>query len=170
MVLVHGGLLAGKSRLAAEYARWFSATSPEPRPVAYLRLDDGGDPVPDDLGGGMLVVDQADHAGPAAGELVRRLSGSGRVIVTARSPEPPWLPAHQRIVPDNLPMARRAALGQVWARDAGVEYDVRKFHPLVYFCGGHPGVLLLLLEAAYDRVSGAEDEDEYEADQVTLNG
>jgi CHAT domain len=170
VVLVYGGLLAGKSRLAAEYARWFSATSPEPRPVAYLRLDDGGDPVPDDLGGGLLVVDQADHAGPAAGELVRRLSGTGRVIVTARSPELPWLPAHQRIVPDNLPMARRAALGQVWARDAGVEYDAREFHPLVYFCGGHPGVLLLLLDAVYDRVNSAEDEAEaeYEADQVTL--
>jgi hypothetical protein len=38
VVLVHGGLLAGKSRLAAEYARWLSSTSPEPRPVTYLRL------------------------------------------------------------------------------------------------------------------------------------
>ena len=158
VVLVYGGLLAGKSRLAAEYARWFSATSPEPHAVTYLRLDDGGVPVPDDLGGGLLVVDQADHAGPAAGELVRRLSGTGRVIVTSRSPELPWLPAHQRIVPDNLPMARRAVLGQVWARDAGLEYDARKFHPLVHFCGGHPGVLLLLLDAAYDRVSSAEAE------------
>jgi CHAT domain len=168
IVLVHGGLLSGKSRLAAEYARWFSATSPEPRPVAYLRLDDGGDSVPEDLGedlgGGLLVVDQADHAGPAAGELVRRLSSTGRVIVTARSPELPWLPALERIVPDNLPMARRAALGKLWARDAGLEYDVRKFHPLVHFCGGHPGVLLLLLGAAYDRISSGEAE----ANQVTL--
>ena len=61
-------------------------------------------------------------------------------------------------------MARRAALGQVWARDAGLEYDVAQFHPLVHFCGGHPGVLLLLLEAAYGRVSSAEEE----ANQVTL--
>ena len=172
VVLVHGGLLAGKSRLAAEYARWFSATSLEPRLVSCLRLDDGGNPlpddlgslpVPDDLGGGLLVVDQADHAGPPTGELVRRMSGTGHVIVTARSPEQPWLPAHRRIVPDNLPMARRATLGQVWARDVGLEYDVRKFHPLVHFCGGHPGVLLLLLAAAYDRVSGGK----VEANEVT---
>jgi hypothetical protein len=158
VVLVHGGLLAGKSRLAVEYARWFSATSPEPRPIAYLRLDDDAARVPDDLGGGILVLDQADHAGTAAGDLVRRLSGSGRVIVTARSPNQPWLPECQRIVPDNLPMARRAALGQAWARAAGLEYDARHFHPLVHFSGGHPGVLLLLLEAAYERVTGSETE------------
>lgn len=162
VVLVHGGLLAGKSRLAAEYARWLSSTSPEPRPVTYLRLDDSGDlrelaeRIPDDLGGGLLILDQADHAGRAAEELVTRVAGTGRVIVTARTPHLPWLPAHQRIVPDNLPMARRAALGKVWAQDAGLEFDVRRFQPLVHFCGGHPGVLLILLEAAYDQVSRAE--------------
>jgi len=167
VVLVHGGLLAGKSRLAAEYARWLSATSPEPRPVAYLRLDDGGDPgqlaerIPDDLGGGLLVLDQADHAGPAARELVSRVAGTGRVIVTAHSAELPWLPAHERVIPDALPMARRAELGKAWALDAGLEYDVREFHPLVFFSGGLPGLLLLLLGASYDRISsggaGARD-------------
>jgi hypothetical protein len=44
--------------------------------VAYLRLDDGGDPVPDDLGGGLLVVDQADHAGPAGCSRPRRCRSS----------------------------------------------------------------------------------------------
>jgi hypothetical protein len=169
VVLVHGGLLAGKSRLATEYARWLSATSPEPGPVTYLRLDaDGGirepaERIPDDLGGGLLVLDQADHAGRAAQELVGRVAGTGRVIVTARTPHLPWLAAHERIVPDNLPMARRAALGKVWAQHAGRAFDVRRFQPLVHFCGGHPGVLLLLLEAAYDEVS----RDETRADQIS---
>jgi hypothetical protein len=164
VVLVHGPLLAGKSRLAVEYARWWSATSPEPRPVTYLRLDSDDTAlegrVPDDLHGGLLVLDQADGAGPAWSALVRRAARTGRVIVTARSPDQPWLPDHQHLGPDNLPMARRALLGAQWARTTGREYDARTFQPLVHFCGGMPGVLLLLLNAAYDRVAGgvsAED-------------
>jgi hypothetical protein len=165
VVLVHGGLLAGKSRLATEYARWFATTSPALCRVAYLSLDDAGDPgrlaehVPDDLGGGLLVLDQADHAGPDAAQLVSRVIGTGRVIVTARSSHLPWLPAHQRIMPDNLPMPRRAELGRVWALDAGLEFHLPALHELVHFSGGLPGVLLLLLGAAYDRISSGRADD-----------
>ncbi|MFJ9777177.1 CHAT domain-containing protein [Kitasatospora sp. NPDC101157] len=164
IVLIHGPLLAGKSRLAVEYARWWSSTSPEPRPVTYLRLD-GDDAAlegraPDDLEGGLLVLDQADRAGPAASALVRRAARTGWVIVTARSPDQPWLPEHQHLKPDNLPMGRRALLGAQWARTTGRRYDVQTFRPLVHFCGGMPGVLLLLLNAAYDRVADGVDANE----------
>lgn len=164
VVLVHGPLLAGKSRLAVEYARWWSATSPEPRPVTYLRLD-GDDAAlegraPDDLNDGLLVLDQADRAGPAASALVHRAAHTGRVIVTARSPDQPWLPDHQHLKPDVLPMPRRALLGAQWARTTGRQYDAHTFYPLVHFCGGLPGLLLLLLNAAYDRVDNDDEADE----------
>ncbi|MEW1912331.1 CHAT domain-containing protein [Kitasatospora sp. NPDC085895] len=165
VVLVHGPLLSGKSRLAVEYARWWSATSPEPRQVTYLRLD-GGDAVLEgcalnDLDDGLLVLDQADRAGPAASALVHRAARTGRVIVTARSPEQPWLPDHEHLSPDKLLLReRRALLGAQWARTTGRKYDAHMFHPLAYFCGGMPGVLLLLLNAAYDRVAGGVSADQ----------
>lgn len=167
VVLVHGPLLSGKSRLAVEYGKWLSDTSTKHCPVTYVRLDGIGNAdqlswrIPADLRehGGLLILDQADGVDPLVGEYLTdtlaQLDGACRVIVTARSSNLPWLPAHQLVTPDLLSFARRAELGSLWARHAGVEFDVRRFHALLFF-SGFPGVLLLLLGVSYELIARAE--------------
>lgn len=168
VVVVHGPLLSGKSRLAVEYGKWLSDTTPTRQPVTYISLEEVKTPeeiaarIPADLPdqGGLLVLDQADWVSPAAQtfltDALNRLKGTWRIIVTTRSADLPWLPTHERITPDVLPLGRRAELGSLWARGAGTEFDARALHPLVFFSGGFPGVLLLLLGTSSELISRGE--------------
>jgi hypothetical protein len=160
VVLVHGPLLSGKSRLAVEYATWLSATSPAPRPVRYLRLSASDTPdalasrMPPAGWGGILILDQADHLAPETGTflggVLGRLDGGCRVVVTARAGNLPWLPSCGSVVPDALPASLRSALGRLWADGAGSEFDNAELRPLLFFSGGLPGMILLLLGASHE--------------------
>src|SRR3984885_13724130 len=160
VVLVHGPLLSGKSRLAAEYATWLSATSPAPRPVRYIRLSASDTPdalaprMPPAGWGGILILDQADHLAPETetflGDVLGRLDGTGRVVVTARAGNLPWLPSCGSVVPDALSSGLRSALGRLWADAAGSEFDNAELRPLLFFSGGLPGMILLLLGASHE--------------------
>jgi cell wall assembly regulator SMI1 len=172
VVLVHGPLLSGKSRLAVEYAKWLSATSPAPRPVRYIRLSASDTPdalaprmSPDGIApidpaeylngwGGILILDQADHLAPETetflGDVLARLDGACRVVVTARAGNLPWLPRCGSVVPDALSSSLRSALGRLWADAAGSEFDNAELRPLLFFSGGLPGMILLLLGASHE--------------------
>jgi hypothetical protein len=179
VVLVHGPVFSGKSRLAIEYARWLSETSPTPRPAHYVRLSSSsaaeeialrisgqagaeGTRCADLLRdrGALLILDQADLIGPATqaflSDLLARLDGACPVLVTARAHDLSWLPAHQRIGPDILDATGRAELAKRWSKRLGVHYDTRKFQALEFFCGGYPGVLILLLSASHELIDRGE--------------
>jgi CHAT domain len=183
VVLVHGPLLSGKSRLAVEYARWLSTTTPAPCPVHYVRLSvqdtpgvvatrilspattatSPGSADPASCAeylkaqGGILIIDQADYLAPATGaflaEILTRLGGACRVLVTARTGNLSWLPGCPSVTPDYLPRSARTELGRYWADAAGVQFDQAAVHQLLFFSGGLPGMILLLLGAAHDLIS-----------------
>ncbi|MGW4912335.1 CHAT domain-containing protein [Streptomyces sp. NPDC004270] len=181
IVLVHGPVLSGKSRLAVEYAKWLSGTSPQPRRAHYVDLSEAVTPegiavriagrvaaraaecvdrLRDDS---ILILDQADLLGPATqaflSDLLTRVDSKCRVLVTARAHDLPWLPAHERITPGVLPATRRAELAKHWAQSAGGPYDARRYRALEFFSGGHPGVLLLLLGASRELIDRGEARD-----------
>jgi hypothetical protein len=178
VVLVHGQRLSGKSRLAVEYAKWLSATSPPPYPVHFIRLTasdtpdavaskmsptspDGTAPA-DPAGcaeyvkgcGGILILDHADHLAPETetflGDVLSRLDGACRVIVTASAGNLSWLNRCRSVVPDALSPSRRAALGRLWADATGSEFDHTELRPLLFFSGGLPGMILQLLGASHE--------------------
>jgi hypothetical protein len=177
-VLVTGPLLSGKSRLAVEYARWLSATSPSPVPVTFVDLAAHGTPtalatqlVPDGTGsdpagcaehltarGGLVILDQADRLAPETeaflAELVPRLAGACRVVATSRAEHLSWLPQAPSVLPTALHSGARAELALRWAQTRGAPLDVGAFQPLLFFSGGFPGVLLTLLGTAHDAVTG----------------
>ena len=186
IVLVHGPLLSGKSRLAVEYAEWLSATSPTGCPVRYIRLNPSDTPsgIADRLlprttssegavlvdptecashlksWGGILILDQAERLVPATeaflGEFLSGLRGACRVIVTARAESLSWLPEHRSVVTNALPLGTRAELGKRWANAVGVPFERSKVGPLLFFSGGYPGMILLLLGAAHELISRGE--------------
>jgi hypothetical protein len=172
-VLVTGPLLSGKSRLAVEYARWLSATSPAPVAVTFvgLRADIGPDAVAAALGGdveqlvargGIVIFDQADRLSSQTeaflAGLVPQLAGACRVVATARAERLSWLGDVPTVRPDALFRGGRAELALSWARMRGVELDLDAFWPLLFHSGGLPGVLLTLLGVCYDAIaSGGMD-------------
>jgi hypothetical protein len=177
-VLVTGPLLAGKSRLALEYARWRSATSPVPVSVAYIDLaaqctpaDIAAQLVPNgarldpvacaehlEARGGIVILDQADRLTPEMeaflADLVSLLDGACRVVATARAEYLSWLPAAPSVHPTALSRGARAELAQRWAETRGVPLDPAEFYPLLFYSGGLPGMLLALLGTAYEAVIG----------------
>lgn len=182
-VLVHGPLLSGKSRLAVEYARWRSATSPERFPVHFVRLSTRDTPGavasrmlsreepaasagPADAArcveylkaeGGILILDQGDRLAfetqAFLADVISALDGTCRVLVTARSGSLAWLPPCPSVVPDALPLSMRPELGRRWAEATGTRFDRAAVHALLFFSGGLPGMILLLLGAARDVIS-----------------
>jgi hypothetical protein len=176
-VLVTGPLLAGKSRLAVEYARWLSATSPAPVPVTFVDLAAHGTPagvaaqlVPDRAQtdpagcaehlaarGGIVILDQADRLPRETeaflADLVGRLDGACRVVATSRAERLSWLPEVPSVLPTALDLGARAELALHWAETRGVPLDLASFHPLLFFSGGLPGVLLTLLGTAHQAVT-----------------
>lgn len=181
-VLVTGPLLAGKSRLAVEYARWLSTTSSAPVPVTFVDLAAQGTPVdvaaqlvPDGtrtdpagcaehLGtrGGIVILDQADRLAPETeaflADLVARLDGACRVVATSRAERLSWLPEAPSVVPTALNRGARAELALRWAETRGVPLDLAAFRPLLFHSGGLPGVLLTLLGTAHEAVIGGAAE------------
>ena len=163
VVLVHGSLLSGKSRLAVEYARWLSATSPQPRPVRYIRLS-AADPPPavdcHNARGDIFIFDQADGLTPETqaflAEMITGLDATCRVLVTARSDSLPWLPPCRGVVPDTLRRDDGLELGQRWAEALGARFDRARHYPLLLVAGGRPGLFLLLLGAARSVMSSGK--------------
>ena len=80
--------------------------------------------------------------------MLSRLDGACRVVVTARAGDLSWLPECGSVVPDALPSGMRAALGRLWADAVGNEFDHRELRSLLFFSGGLPGMILLLLGAS----------------------
>jgi len=161
VVLVHGPLLSGKSRLAVEYARWLSATSPEPRSVRYVRLSATDTPATvaartdyHNGRGNIFIFDQADGLTPETeaflGEVIAGLDDACRVMVTARSDSLAWLPPCRGVVPDALRRDSGLELGRRWADTCGARFDRGTDYPLLLITGGRPGMFLLLLGAARD--------------------
>lgn len=180
VVLVHGPLLSGKSRLAVEYARWLSTTSPAQCPVRYVQLSPQDTPNavaarmlpravaagPADparcaeylkAAGGILILDQADHLSRETGAFLREIlsgvDGVCRVLVTARTAHLSWLSGCLSVTPDVLPLSTRPELGRRWADATGVQFDRAEVHQMLFFSGGLPGMILLLLGAAHDVIS-----------------
>jgi CHAT domain len=186
VVVVHGPLLSGKSRLAVEYAKWLSATSLTSCPVLFVRLSASDTPdvvaarmspramlagsaVPGDPArfaeslkgwGGILILDQVDRLTPETetflGNVLSRLEGECRVIVTVRAGSLSWLPGCRSVVPDVLVSDERPELGRRWADAKGARFDLAAVRPLLFFSGGLPGMILLLLGAAHDMISRHE--------------
>jgi hypothetical protein len=185
-VLVCGPLLSGKSRLAVEYASWFSATSPERCPIHFVRLSTRDTPTavaarilsrgmraasagPADAArcaeylkaeGGILILDQADRLAfetqAFLADVISGLDGACRVLVTVRSGSLAWLPRCPSVVPDALFLGARPELGRRWAEAMGIRFDRAAVHALLFFSGGLPGMILLLLGAARDVISRGE--------------
>ncbi|MFV2103155.1 CHAT domain-containing protein [Micromonospora sp. LOL_024] len=170
IVLIHGMLLSGKSRLAVEFARWVATTSPtQDGEVHYVELSPNTHP--DSLRSkliaitrGILVLDQADHLSPPAQEFLRDLlatrNRSLRIIVTARTKELPWLPAETPACqPVNFLLPERAEIGHRWAQALAIPFSSARYYKLLYFSGGHPGVVLLLLGAARELIESGQADD-----------
>jgi CHAT domain len=184
VVLIHGQSLSGKSRLAVEYAKWLSATSPAACPVRYVDLSTFD--LPDAVAtrmlpasfegaveadparcadllkewGGVLILDQADRLSRPTevflGDVVSRLDGGCRILVTARADHVSWLPEARSVIPDVLSLGVRYELGRRWADAMGASFEMADFHPLLYFSGGRAGMIPLLLGASHELVSSGE--------------
>jgi hypothetical protein len=184
-----GTVLAGKSRLAAEFARWRSTTSSEKYPVIFFRVAEEfsaaefgacihrlaesqlGRPAlpprtPEEctdllaslgVSSGLIVLDQVDaidDRGGAPGAdflklFLQRLPEPWKVIVTSRGRDEDWLPKNRCFVRTKaLFRGNRIRLTTQWASDHGRLFQFGEYQPLVFFSGGLPGILLLLLEAS----------------------
>jgi hypothetical protein len=181
-VLICGPVLVGKSRLAVEYARWYSATSIDPCPIFYIRLSPTSDAgsvlqAPGHCAGhrfvtaadcaahlrasgGVVVLDQADRlskdTSAVLAELLHEIGAACRIIVTSRIPELDWLPEKSLLRPGGLPRSKRVELARRWADETGSPFDLSDYYPLLFFSGGLPGVLLLLVSASCSLISKGE--------------
>jgi hypothetical protein len=178
-ILIHGPVLLGKSRLALEYAKWYSATTVDSCPVYYIALTPTFDAafVLEAIGscigrnihniadctrelrslGGVLVLDQADRLSKTASEVLSSLltgiRTECRIIVTARTPHLDWLPDHRALRPAALLRSKRVALARAWADETGKEFKLNDYYPLIFFSGGLAGILFLLLSSSHELIS-----------------
>lgn len=182
VVLVCGPILSGKSRLAVEYATWRSATSATSCPVQFVRLSPSDTPsslaarmlswkpalasaytdptacaIDLNSANGILILDQADRLSPETesflGAVLSKLGGALRVIITARGETLSWLPNCRSLTPRAFFRGARVELGRRWAESNGTKFNRAEFHSLLFFSGGRPGMILLLLGAAQNLIS-----------------